>query len=59
MNSISSNDQSNDGHFPYGNQPSYRDFLIPKELIKLFQEHNQANRETSDPLIVTKYFNPA
>ena len=51
--------QSTDGHFPYGGQPSYRDFLMPKELIGLFQQHNEANRETSDPLIVARYFNPA
>jgi len=50
--------QSSDGHFPYGDQPDYRDFLMPLELEAEFLKHNEANQETSDPLIVAKYFNP-
>ena len=38
MNSNFSQDQSNDGHFPYGNQASYRDFMMPVELETSFRE---------------------
>ena len=47
-----------DGHFPYGDQPDYRNFLIPSELEAQFRQMNEHNRESSDPLIIAKYFNP-
>jgi len=46
------------GHFPYGGQPSYRDFLIPQQLKTLFLEHHESNRTSLDPLVIAKYFNP-
>lgn len=49
---------SSDGHFPYGDQPDYRNFLIPKELESQFLRMAEYNRESSDPLIIAKYFNP-
>mgnify|MGYP000274168483 CR=1 FL=1 len=58
MNSNSSHNQSNDGHFPYGDQPDYRDFIMPKELESQFLQMNDHNRASSDPLIIAKYFNP-
>ena len=50
--------RSADGHFPYGGQPDYRNFLMPTALITQFELHNEINREIDDPLIVAKYFNP-
>jgi len=47
------------GHFPYGSQPNYREFLIPAELQKQFSEHHQSNRESANPLVIARYFNPA
>jgi len=49
---------STDGHFPYGGQPDYRDFLIPAELEAQFLRMREYNQESSDPLIIAKYFNP-
>lgn len=51
--------QSSDGRFPYGEfHPDYREFLIPNELILEFEKHQEANQQSSDPLIIAKYFNP-
>ena len=38
MNSNFSQDRSNDGHFPYENQSSHRDFMMPAELETSFRE---------------------
>ncbi len=49
---------SQNGRFPYGNQPDYREFLMPSDLEKAFWEHLEENTGSADPLIVAKYFNP-
>jgi len=60
MNSNFSQDQSNDGHFPYGNQSSYRDFIMPEALEGQFLlEANMWDPEDTDPVVYARYFYPA
>ena len=47
-----------DGHFPYGGQPDYRDFLMPVELEEQFVALRAMNQASDNPLIIAKYFNP-
>ena len=49
---------NSDGHFPYGVQPSYRDFLMPAELETSFREVAWTGL-AHNPLVVARYFYPA
>ena len=59
MNSNFSDSQSSDGHFPYGNQRSYRDFIMPQELEKSFLQLGDRAGLEDDPLVLARYFYPA
>ena len=57
MKSTASQNSSDDGHFPYGNQPSYRDFIMPKELEAEFEEFSDVGL-SGNPCVVARYFYP-